>query len=107
MFRVGRMMALGLALTGLFGAALVTSAEARDARGAAAAVQAQDVLNKTRAMSDLSAQARNRRGTKLQVYRRGALGPNAKRECHVRYVQDYRPSGTVIVPRMQCWWVNG
>ena len=103
MFRVGRMMALGLALASLFGAALVTSAEARDARGAAAAVQAQEVLNTARAMSDLSAQARNR----LQIYRRGALGPNAKRECHVRYVQDYRPSGTVIVPRMQCWWVNG
>ncbi len=107
MFRVGRMMALGLALAGLFGAALVTSAEAMDKRNVAAPVHAQDALNTARAMSDLSAQARNRRGTRLQVYRRGALGPNAKRECHVRYVQDYRPSGTVIVPRMQCWWVNG
>jgi len=34
-------------------------------------------------------------------------GPNAKRNCSVRYVQEFRPSGTVIVPRMNCWWVPG
>jgi len=34
-------------------------------------------------------------------------GPNARRECVDRYVTEYRPSGTVIVPRMRCWWVRG
>jgi hypothetical protein len=34
-------------------------------------------------------------------------GPNAKRACAARYVAEYRPSGTVIVPRMNCWWVRG
>jgi hypothetical protein len=34
-------------------------------------------------------------------------GPNAKRACTARYVQEYRPSGTVVVPRMSCWWVRG
>jgi len=34
-------------------------------------------------------------------------GPNAKRECVARYVQEHRPSGTVIVPRMNCRWVRG
>jgi hypothetical protein len=34
-------------------------------------------------------------------------GPNARRDCSVRYVQEYRPSGTVVVPRMNCWWVRG
>jgi hypothetical protein len=34
-------------------------------------------------------------------------GPNAKRDCSVRYVSEYRPSGTVVVPRMNCWWVRG
>ena len=34
-------------------------------------------------------------------------GPNATRNCTVRYVQDFRPSGTVIVPRMRCWWMPG
>ncbi|MFA6266305.1 MAG: hypothetical protein WC670_11410 [Pseudolabrys sp.] len=31
-------------------------------------------------------------------------GPNAKRECEAHLVQQYRPSGTVIVPVMNCWW---
>ena len=34
-------------------------------------------------------------------------GPNARRDCSVRYVSEYRPSGTVVVPRMNCWWVRG
>jgi len=34
-------------------------------------------------------------------------GPNAKRDCVARYVQEHRPSGTVIVPRMNCRWVRG
>ncbi len=31
-------------------------------------------------------------------------GPNAKRECEAHLVEQYRPSGTVIVPVMHCWW---
>jgi len=34
-------------------------------------------------------------------------GPGATRDCRAKLVQEYRPSGTVIVPRMQCWWVPG
>ncbi len=34
-------------------------------------------------------------------------GPNAKRQCVARLVQEARPSGTVIVPRQRCWWVRG
>jgi hypothetical protein len=34
-------------------------------------------------------------------------GPNARRDCAVRYVQEFRPSGTVVVPRVRCWWVRG
>jgi hypothetical protein len=34
-------------------------------------------------------------------------GPNATRQCEAHYVQEFRPSGTVIVPRMHCWWVPG
>ena len=32
------------------------------------------------------------------------LHANARRECRARLVQEYRVSGTVIVPQMQCWW---
>ena len=31
-------------------------------------------------------------------------GPNAVRQCASRLVPEYRPSGTVIVPRMWCRW---
>ena len=31
-------------------------------------------------------------------------GPNAVRECNATYVQEYRPSGTVIVPHVNCYW---
>ena len=31
-------------------------------------------------------------------------GPRAVRQCVSRLVPEYRPSGTVIVPRMRCWW---
>jgi hypothetical protein len=34
-------------------------------------------------------------------------GENAVRECNATYVQEFRPSGTVIVPRMSCHWRRG
>ena len=34
-------------------------------------------------------------------------GPNAVRVCNAEYVQEYRPSGTVIVPHMTCVWRRG
>lgn len=34
-------------------------------------------------------------------------GPDAKRVCDAHYEQEYRPSGTVIVPRMRCYWTRG
>jgi hypothetical protein len=29
------------------------------------------------------------------------------RQCEAHYEQEYRQSGTVIVPRMHCWWERG
>jgi len=34
-------------------------------------------------------------------------GSNAVRVCNATYVQEYRPSGTVIVPHMTCVWRPG
>jgi hypothetical protein len=28
------------------------------------------------------------------------------RECSFRLVQEFRPSGTVVVPRERCWWAR-
>ena len=41
------------------------------------------------------------------VYPRYNPGPNAVRDCTAHYVQEYRPSGTVITPRMNCFWRPG
>jgi hypothetical protein len=62
--------------------------------------------------SELSAQTRRPR---VRIYReddRGVYpsyypGPNAVRDCTATYVQEHRPSGTVIVPRMNCFWRRG
>ena len=43
----------------------------------------------------------------VRVYPRYNPGPDAVRECNATYVQEYRPSGTVIVPRMSCYWRRG
>jgi hypothetical protein len=72
----------------------------------------------SRSSTDFSAQARRRPPTRLRVYPRSAPesdgvypryfpGPNAVRDCTATYVQEYRPSGTVIVPRMNCFWRRG
>ena len=41
------------------------------------------------------------------VYPRYNPGPDALRVCNATYVQEYRPSGTVIVPRVSCYWRRG
>jgi hypothetical protein len=55
----------------------------------------------TTASSDLSAQARPR--ARLRVY----PGRLLYRDCDFKLVQQWRPSGPVIVPRQRCWWVRG
>ena len=73
--------------------------------------------------TEYSSQSRTRPRTRIRVqkyypYRRWHSlyplpydieypGPNARRDCSVRYVQEYRPSGTVITPRMNCFWRPG
>jgi hypothetical protein len=51
--------------------------------------------------SDLAAQ--RRAGVYVTSGRRGP-GPNSVRQCRSWLAQEYRVSGTVVVPRMQCWW---
>ena len=65
----------------------------------------------TRVATEMSAQQRRR--PRVRIYRsideRGVFpqyfpGSNAVRDCTVNYVQEFRPSGTVIVPNMKCAW---
>lgn len=77
----------------------------------AAAIEFGEKAHATRAMpSDLSAQSRRyrRARTRIQVHpRRYYLGPNATRDCVSWLQPERRPSGTVIVPHLRCWWVPG
>jgi len=65
--------------------------------------------------TDISAQSRSAR-PRVRIYRndspRGVYprynpGPNAVRDCTAHLVQEHRPSGTVIVPHMNCFWRRG
>ncbi len=89
--------------------------------GVAAGPQAAQEAASLRA-TDLSAQ-KQRRQPRIRVYvypprqpaawdypRPGDVswpGPGALRDCVFRLEPEYRPSGTVIVPRQSCWWVRG
>jgi hypothetical protein len=68
--------------------------------------------------TEISAQRRLRPPTRLRVYPRSLLEPdevypryypgrNAVRDCTAFYQPEYRPSGTVIVPHMSCYWRRG
>jgi hypothetical protein len=65
--------------------------------------------------TDISAQSSSAR-PRVRIYRdddtRGVYprynpGPNAVRDCTAQLVQEHRPSGTVIVPRTNCYWRRG
>jgi hypothetical protein len=87
----------------------------------AAGAQAQTATSSTRvaqAADDPTAPPTRRPGKRIRiypqtqpepdgVYPRYFPGRNAVRECNATYVQEYRPSGTVIVPRMNCYWRRG
>ena len=68
--------------------------------------------------TDMSAQRRVRPPTRLRVYPTDQPGPdgvypryypgrNAVRDCTATYQPEYRLSGTVIVPHMNCYWRRG
>ena len=87
-------MRLNLSLLGLLALTMVLSAPAAavgQTRAGASAAQS----------NDFSAQT-NRR-PRITVYPRRRT-QEAKRHCRSWLEQEYRASGTVIVPRMRCWW---
>ena len=97
--------ALFLAVAGLF----VAPVDAAQAERRAPAPQA--------ASTDLSAQTRiYRRPPRIRIYPRLEQddvyprydpGPHAVRDCTAHLVQEFRPSGTVITPRVNCFWRPG
>jgi lipoprotein-anchoring transpeptidase ErfK/SrfK len=107
-----RMAAIWVALAGAFSLSAAGASAQTAPQGMRTAQAAQPMV------TEASAQRRVRRPpTRLRVYPnyqwepdvypRYNPGPNAVRECNATYVQEYRPSGTVIVPRMSCYWRRG
>jgi hypothetical protein len=85
---------------------------------AGTAAQAQTATSGARkpavAVTEVSSQSRKLRRVPIyrpdwepDVYPRYNPGPNAVRDCTATYVQELRPSGTVITPRMNCYWRRG
>ncbi|MBV9347989.1 MAG: hypothetical protein JOZ70_01600 [Pseudolabrys sp.] len=60
--------------------------------------QAQDQVQETRII------APKRRPQVVITPGRQRLSANARRQCETELVREFRPSGTVIVPRTTCWW---
>jgi hypothetical protein len=69
---------------------------------AAGEASAGPLVSGVQASTELSAQAR-RPPARLRVY----PGRLLYRDCTFRLAQQWRPSGTVIVPVQRCWWVRG
>ena len=113
MMRIG-MAAILVAFAGAFLLLPAARAEAQTAPKSMRTAQASQPI-----VTEASAQRRIRRPTtRLRVYPNYELEPdgvypryypgrNAVRDCTATYVEEYRPSGTVIVPRMSCYWRGG
>jgi hypothetical protein len=108
-------MRIGVAILSLaFAGTFLLPAAAAQAQAAPHAQTAQASQSAT----DLSAQSRRVRRPPIRirvyprynpddVYPRYFPGRNAVRDCTATLVEEYRPSGTVITPRMNCFWRPG
>jgi len=101
-------MAKGVAIAGGMGLALAISLVA-GVSPVSAQSRPVDVRISTPSATDISAQARRERrpATRLRIERYQRLPPTAVRTCDAWYAQERRASGTTIVPKMSCRWVNG
>jgi hypothetical protein len=110
MMRIGT-VAISIAFAGAFSLSVAGAGAQTPPQGGRMAQAAQPGATET------SPQRRTRRPpTRLRVfptyqpdgvYPRYFPGRNALRECSVNYVQEFRPSGTVIVPHISCVWRGG
>jgi hypothetical protein len=121
--RIGRVRVLQLRLIMRIGSAILSLAFAATFLLPAAGARAQtapqpQAVQALQPATDLSAQSRRvrRPPTRIRVYPRYDPddvypryfpGRNAVRDCTASYVEEFRPSGTVITPRLNCFWRPG
>lgn len=103
---MGKRMTMLAMAAAIAGAGLLFNAGPSPAQTAPGSASSSTAAN----AAEFSAQRRRprREPTRLRIYRDFSYpGPNAVRDCEARYVQEFRPSGTVIVPRVNCFWRPG
>jgi hypothetical protein len=125
--RIGKVQVLPLRLITRrimrIGSAILSLAVAGTFLSAAAAAPAQtapraQTARASQSGTEFSAQSRRvrRPPTRIRVYPRYNPddvypryfpGRNAVRDCTATLVEEFRPSGTVITPRMNCFWRPG
>lgn len=97
-----------IGLAGFVGVCIVTPSSASENKRAA--VQDRDLSAQTRYVRPRVRVYRYPQPPFWEYPRPGTYsypGPNAKRDCRAWYVVENRPSGAVLTPRQQCWWVPG
>ena len=121
--RIGRVRVLQLRLIMRIGVAFLSLAFAGTLLLPVAGAQAQtapqpQTAQASQSGTEFSAQSRRvrRPPTRIRVYPRYNPddvypryfpGRNAVRDCTATLVEEFRPSGTVITPRMNCFWRPG
>jgi hypothetical protein len=97
------LLAVHLLAFGLVGGLAPARADVSGCQKQANCNSSSAVHRSSRYTGELAAQGRQR--PQITVHPRPSYaGPNAKRHCRFWLAQEYRISGTVIVPQQQCWW---
>jgi hypothetical protein len=79
----------------------------RAAAEPAASAQSRFAPSASVRLTDVSAQSREiraRRPRRVRIYTPRGPGPDSVRICHSHLEYEHRLSGTVIVPRENCYW---
>jgi hypothetical protein len=102
-----RIAAMELAMAVMTAMPAAPPARAQAAPSDTRLAQAAQVVETPSQMRQRRPRVRIYREDERGVYPSYNPGPDAVRDCTATYVEEYRPSGTVIVPRMNCFWRRG
>jgi hypothetical protein len=91
-----RTMVFALVASGLIVLGLTAETAVAQSGGGATQTKARTITS--------TQKARARTRIRVTPDRYDSPGANAVRQCTAWLAPEYRPSGTVIVPHMQCWW---
>src|SRR3569623_1183862 len=97
-------MAGAVVLTGLCSGGTAAAEPGMPTAYRAATAAASAAGGRIEEFSAQSRETRHRRPRRVRIYTPREPGPNSVRSCHSYYEYEHRLSGTVIVPRQNCYW---